>query len=66
MIWNKIQELLDKKEWSVYRLKEETGLADTTIRNIKTGASTNPGIKTMAKIADALEVSLDEFREEDE
>lgn len=64
MIWKVVQKQLDKKGWSVYRLSKESGVHDNTIRSIQDGTSTNPGIKTMIKIVNALNISLDEFRED--
>lgn len=63
MFWKVIQKELDKKKWSVYRLSKESGVNENTVRSIQKGVSVNPGIKTMIKIADVLNISLDEFKE---
>lgn len=64
MVWEKIDEELKDRDWSVYRLTQEAGLAENYLYNLKSGMNKNPGFNQMCKIADALEISLDEFRKE--
>ncbi len=61
MLWLKIEKELIKQNISVYRLAKNTGISATTLKNYKHGAE--PSFKNMCKIADALDVSLDYFRE---
>lgn len=49
---------------SRYQLAKMTGLRDSSLQNIENSEDPNPTFKTMCKIADALEISLDELREE--
>ena len=51
-----------EKGFSRYKLAKLSGLRDSTIQNIENDNDPNPTFKTMCKIADALEVSLDELR----
>lgn len=62
-MWKKFKHLLIEKGMTQKALAEKAGISPNTIRNIKTERIS---FKNMRKIADALEVSLDEFREERE
>lgn len=62
MLWSKIEGELNKKGISVYRLSKLTGVSQQALSSLKTGKSKNPSFKLMKKIADALDISLDEFR----
>ncbi len=62
-MWKKFKHLLIEKGMTQKALAEKAGISPNTIRNIKTARIS---FKNMCKIADALEVSLDEFREERE
>ncbi|MDU3187263.1 helix-turn-helix domain-containing protein [Ligilactobacillus animalis] len=64
MLWLKIKKELMRQKISVYRLAKNTGIKQTTLQNYKNG--TEPSFKNMCKIADALGVSLDYFRDEGE
>lgn len=62
MLWNRIQSQLDQKEMSIYRLSKITGIPDNTLYGYKNNG-VEPSFSNMVKIADALDVSLDVFRE---
>ncbi|WP_318531148.1 helix-turn-helix domain-containing protein [Ligilactobacillus murinus] len=64
MLWLKIEKELMRQKISVYRLAKNTGINQTTLQNYKNG--TEPSFKNMCKIADALDISLDYFRDEGE
>ena len=57
--WKKFKHLLIEKGMTQKALAEKAGISPNTIRNIKTERIS---FKNMCKIADALEVSLDELR----
>lgn len=59
-MWNEIRKIMDKKEISIYRLAKLTGLPWSTIANYKNGSEMS--FKNACKIADALNISLDELR----
>lgn len=61
MLWLKIEKELIKQKMSVYQLGKKTEIRATTLQNYKNG--TEPSFKNMCKIADALGVSLDYFKE---
>lgn len=52
----------EEKNLSRYQLAKKAGLRDSTLQNIENSDDPNPTFKTMCKIADALEISLDELR----
>lgn len=60
MLWKLIQKELKKQGMSAYRLSKITGLSQNTLQNYKNGHE--PSFSNVVKIADALGVSLDEFR----
>lgn len=61
-IKEKINQQLNKKRKSWYWLSKKSGISLGTLYPIKSGARTQVTFSTMEKIADALGVSLDEFR----
>ncbi|MCZ8466418.1 helix-turn-helix transcriptional regulator [Streptococcus uberis] len=54
-----IEKYLDKKGMTKVDLQKATGLHKRTIESIRYH---DPGFSKMVKIADALDISLDEFR----
>lgn len=60
MLWKLIQKELKKQGMTAYRLSKITGLSQNTLQNYKHGHE--PSFSNVVKIADALGVSLDEFR----
>jgi len=61
MLAKTIKELRKKHKISQEELARKAGMTYSTLIKIESGANDNPTIKTMKKIADALEVSLDEL-----
>lgn len=57
--WKKFKQILKNKNHSIESLGEVTGLGRRNIENIK---NHDPSFSKMVKIADALDISLDEFR----
>lgn len=64
LLWFKVDKELARQGISMYRLAKNTGIRATTLQNYKNG--NEPSFKNMCKIADALGVSLDYFRETEE
>ena len=62
MLWLKIEGKLKEKGISVYRLSKLAGVSHQALSSLKTGKSKSPSFELMVKIADALDISLDEFR----
>ena len=61
-MWDEIEQQLKLKGWSMYRLAKESGVHPSNFSNLKAGRMKEMSWANMFKIADALEVSLDEFR----
>lgn len=62
LMWDKIEKQLKIKGWSMYRLAKESGVHQSNFSNLKAGRLKEMSWTNMCKLADALEVSLDEFR----
>jgi len=61
MLSKKVKELRRQKGWSQQKLAEKAGLAFNTITKIEQGLAEHPNLKTIIKLSDVLEVSLDEL-----
>ena len=59
MLGKKIKELRKNKGWSQQKLAETAGLAFNTIARMEQGIGESPNLKTLVKLADALEISID-------
>ena len=53
--------LRKQKGWSQERLAQEAGISYNTLIKVERNGIKNPKIETVIKLADALEVSLDEL-----
>lgn len=62
MISKNINDLLIKNNMTSYELAKKTGLTTNTIYQLAKGTSKDVKLSTLIKIADALDISLDEFR----
>jgi len=60
-IGKNIKRIRQEKRISQDRLSKRADLALNTIVNIESGESPNPTIETLQKIANALEVSIEEL-----
>ncbi|WP_425058544.1 hypothetical protein SCACP_32020 [Sporomusa carbonis] len=63
-VGKRIIELRQRKEWSQYKLYKEAGIGQTTLSEIESGKKA-PTVTTLAKICQALEISLADFFSED-
>lgn len=63
----KISAILKQRNLNWYWLYQNTDIGKTTIYDLRSGRTTkHVSFETMEKIADALDVSLDEFRSKEE
>lgn len=62
MLWETISKKLSEKNWTIYKLCLEAGIGPAGIYRLRDGEVKDLYFDTVKKIADALEVSLDEFR----
>ena len=60
-IHKRIQELIAKKDWTLYRLSEETGIYKTTVYDWYNEKHLTPSRKSIELICAALNISLAEF-----
>ncbi len=61
MLAKRVKELRNQKGWSQQKLAEKAGLAFNTITKIEQGLAEHPNLKTLIKLADVLDVGLDEL-----
>lgn len=61
MLWSKVQKELDKRNWSLHKFSEVSGIPDPTLRMYKFRGS-DPSFTIACKIADALSISLEDLR----
>ncbi|HEX7150205.1 MAG TPA: LexA family transcriptional regulator [Thermoanaerobaculia bacterium] len=57
-IASRLRELLDQRRLTQARVAELAGLPNETVNRIVKGTTTNPGVDTLGKIADALGVTV--------
>ena len=63
MLWETISKKLSEKNWTIYKLCLKAGIGTAGIYRLRDGVIKDLQFETVKKIADALEVSLDEFRQ---
>lgn len=64
-MWKKVQKILNDKDMTINQLSKLIGYKSNSILySFKHGKIKKPSFELMEKIADALDVSLDEFRED--
>ncbi|MBR6419417.1 MAG: helix-turn-helix transcriptional regulator [Oscillospiraceae bacterium] len=57
----RLLELCKERGMTVNGLAYSSAVPPTTLKNVLSGASRNPGIVTIKKLCDGLEISLPEF-----
>lgn len=61
-LWNSIETIIKNKEITAKELAIKAKISPNTLYELKSGRNKDLQFKTVCKLADALEVSLDEFR----
>ena len=61
-MWNKLKKMLDEKQITTYQLSKLTGISEQSFSKLRNGLSKELSFSSKVKIADALDISLDEFR----
>lgn len=56
-----LEKALKNKNWSRYRLSKESGVSQTTLRDIFGSKRVTPSTTTLSKIAKALDVPISDF-----
>ena len=62
---NRLIFLCGKKGITINKLATESGVAPSTLKNVLYGKSTNPGIVTLKKLCDGLDISISDFFDSD-
>ena len=65
-MWDTIEKLLKEKNLNQEQLAKRMNVSSGTVSDFKKGRIKKPSFELMCKIADALEISLDVFREKEE
>lgn len=65
-MWDKIEREMKKQRLTQYRLSKMTGVSPSVLTDLKNGRNKKPSFELMEKIADALNVSMDVFRKDEE
>jgi transcriptional regulator with XRE-family HTH domain len=60
---DRITELITEKNLTVSGLAYLSGVSESTVKSILNGQSKNPGIATIKKLCDGLEISIVDFFE---
>lgn len=61
MFGEQVKKYRKKNGWSQQKLAEKAGVAYNVITKLEQGTAKQPSIQTIIKIADAFEISIDEF-----
>lgn len=61
-MWDIVERLLNEKNMSQYELAKLMGVSTGTITELKKGRIKKPSFELIEKVADALDVSMDVFR----
>lgn len=61
----RIKELCELNDLTINGLSYKPGLSQSTLKSITNGESTSPGIVTLKKICDGLDISLYDFFDTD-
>ena len=62
----RIEALREEREMTYYTLSYKSAVPLTTLMHIKEGTTHNPGIFTIMKICDGLEITMKEFFDTEE
>ena len=65
MFGKQLRMMLKQRQLTSYRLSKMSGVSESIINKLVSGINEYPSFKNAVKIADALDVSLDEFRKDD-
>ncbi|WP_203266264.1 helix-turn-helix domain-containing protein [Streptococcus uberis] len=61
-MWDKIEKILNDRNLNMNQLAKKSGINKSHFSDLKSGKIKTLSWKNMVKIADALGISLDEFR----
>lgn len=61
-MWEKISQLIAEKNTTMYAVSKKAGIGQNVLISLKAGRTKRLYFDTVCKLADALGVSLDEFK----
>lgn len=61
-MWNKVEKIMKQKGLNQEQLAKKMNVHSGTISDLKMGRIKKPSFELMVKIANALEISLDDFK----
>ena len=61
IVANRLQQICNQREMSLNALATLSAVPPSTLKNILYGKSKNPGIVTIKKLCDGLDITLGEF-----
>ncbi|WP_311432236.1 helix-turn-helix domain-containing protein, partial [Facklamia hominis] len=64
MLWEKMDKLMKDRGMNQVKLAQKMGVFQSVISALKRGKIKKPSFELVCKLADALEVDINEFREE--
>ena len=65
-MWKKIEQEIKKQGLTQYRLSKMMRVSPSVLTDLKNGRNKKPSFELMEKIADALNVSMDVFRKDED
>lgn len=63
-LWNRLKVIATRKNITVAEIARNSGVSRQSIYNLKNDISKNPSFFMIERLANTLDVSLDEFRED--
>ena len=63
-LWGNIEKIIQNNELTAKELAIKANISPNTLYELKSGRNKDLQFKTICKIADALDISLDEFRKD--
>lgn len=64
MMWESVEKIITEKNITQYELAKKMKVSVSVITELKKGRIKKPSFELACKIADALEISLDQLRKE--
>lgn len=64
-ITEKLNKLLDERNWTYYKLSKITGISRTTVENLVKGKRKSTSHENLLKFADAFNINISELLEEE-
>ncbi len=60
----RLQQLMDEREWTIYRIAKEAGIPWSTVRNMFK-RNTEPSVQTLECLCNGMGMTLSQFFDED-